>query len=185
MIRRPPRSTLFPYTTLFRSVGLPDCVKAEYESNMAFNAGEYNAHAILRYDSDNLEVELPADCQWKINKRKIDVSGTYWEYTDAFTYDGTEHGVYLAGLPEGLEVDYSENRKIETGTYVASATMIPTDRNNYEVPEINGCTWAIKKADRTLDAVSWTDDRDFVYEDRKSTRLNSSHPTTSRMPSSA
>src|SRR5947209_14828575 len=27
MIRRPPRSTLFPYTTLFRSVG--DCVIAE------------------------------------------------------------------------------------------------------------------------------------------------------------
>src|SRR3712207_8912429 len=25
MIRRPPRSTLFPYTTLFRSVLLPDC----------------------------------------------------------------------------------------------------------------------------------------------------------------
>src|SRR3712207_8673371 len=24
MIRRPPRSTLFPYTTLFRSVGVPD-----------------------------------------------------------------------------------------------------------------------------------------------------------------
>src|SRR2546427_4007697 len=26
MIRRPPRSTLFPYTTLFRSRGLPDAV---------------------------------------------------------------------------------------------------------------------------------------------------------------
>src|SRR2546430_12459087 len=25
MIRRPPRSTLFPYTTLFRSVGADDC----------------------------------------------------------------------------------------------------------------------------------------------------------------
>ena len=27
--------------------------------------------------------------------------------------------------------------------------------------------------------------RDYSMEDRKSTRLNSSHPTTSRMPSSA
>src|SRR2546426_6195627 len=26
MIRRPPRSTLFPYTTLFRSTGVPDVV---------------------------------------------------------------------------------------------------------------------------------------------------------------
>src|SRR5256885_5619200 len=25
MIRRPPRSTLFPYTTLFRSIGIPAC----------------------------------------------------------------------------------------------------------------------------------------------------------------
>src|SRR5258708_23749703 len=25
MIRRPPRSTLFPYTTLFRSAGIPSC----------------------------------------------------------------------------------------------------------------------------------------------------------------
>src|SRR3712207_8046606 len=29
MIRRPPRSTLFPYTTLFRSLGEPDLLAAE------------------------------------------------------------------------------------------------------------------------------------------------------------
>src|SRR5256885_5803291 len=29
MIRRPPRSTLFPYTTLFRSVGLGDVAAAD------------------------------------------------------------------------------------------------------------------------------------------------------------
>ena len=29
------------------------------------------------------------------------------------------------------------------------------------------------------------EDENFIIEDRKSTRLNSSHPTTSRMPSSA
>src|SRR5688572_32719337 len=28
MIRRPPRSTLFPYTTLFRSAGVRECVLA-------------------------------------------------------------------------------------------------------------------------------------------------------------
>src|SRR3712207_7897442 len=32
MIRRPPRSTLFPYTTLFRSVDLPDT--GQYEIGM-------------------------------------------------------------------------------------------------------------------------------------------------------
>src|SRR3712207_7282487 len=38
MIRRPPRSTLFPYTTLFRSFGTPKAfeqnVALEYERNM-------------------------------------------------------------------------------------------------------------------------------------------------------
>src|SRR3712207_9596693 len=36
MIRRPPRSTLFPYTTLFRSYGtnnLPDCSNMCHESS--------------------------------------------------------------------------------------------------------------------------------------------------------
>src|SRR5438874_10600759 len=29
MVRRPPRSTLFPYTTLFRSIGAPECFAIE------------------------------------------------------------------------------------------------------------------------------------------------------------
>src|SRR2546426_4769555 len=36
MIRRPPRSTLFPYTTLFRSV---------------FHAGDGNLHPLVLYDA--------------------------------------------------------------------------------------------------------------------------------------
>src|SRR2546430_6754689 len=35
MIRRPPRSTLFPYTTLFRSCGLGDGVPAGYDHDGA------------------------------------------------------------------------------------------------------------------------------------------------------
>src|SRR3712207_7976517 len=31
MIRRPPRSTLFPYTTLFRSVGLADPARGQHD----------------------------------------------------------------------------------------------------------------------------------------------------------
>src|SRR5258708_12476367 len=36
MIRRPPRSTLFPYTTLFRSRGLPECQSAATGRNAQF-----------------------------------------------------------------------------------------------------------------------------------------------------
>src|SRR3712207_8226884 len=42
MIRRPPRSTLFPYTTLFRSYGVPDQVEE-----------------IVLYYNKNLVAEVP------------------------------------------------------------------------------------------------------------------------------
>src|SRR3712207_7593328 len=38
MIRRPPRSTLFPYTTLFRSVGLTSMAIAPLANPWAFTA---------------------------------------------------------------------------------------------------------------------------------------------------
>lgn len=147
-----------------RLMNVPEGIGVEYEGNVAFNAGEYNAHAILRFDEDNLEVASPADCQWRINKRRIDISGAYWDYAGVFTYDGQEHGVYLAGLPDGLNIDYTDNVKIETGSYVASASLSPVDPFNFEVPEVNGCSWAIRKADRALGKVEWTDCGSFVYD---------------------
>src|SRR3712207_9376262 len=39
MIRRPPRSTHFPYTTLFRSPNLPDAVTREAYSHEVSSAG--------------------------------------------------------------------------------------------------------------------------------------------------
>ena len=145
-------------------MNVPEGIGVEYEGNVAFNAGEYNAHAILRFDEDNLEVASPADCQWRINKRRIDISGAYWDYAGVYTYDGQEHGVYLAGLPDGLNIDYTDNVKIETGSYVASASLSPVDPFNFEVPEVNGCSWAIRKADRALGKVEWTDCGSFVYD---------------------
>src|SRR5258707_7396549 len=44
MIRRPPRSTLFPYTTLFRSVRTPDAVAAVFEDRTLSYAA-LDAHA--------------------------------------------------------------------------------------------------------------------------------------------
>src|SRR3989449_2001042 len=43
MIRRPPRSTLFPYTTLFRSIGLLDQAIAELQKTVAISPREDNA----------------------------------------------------------------------------------------------------------------------------------------------
>src|SRR5258707_11984031 len=44
MIRRPPRSTLFPYTTLFRSVRTPDATAVVFEDRVLSYAA-LDAHA--------------------------------------------------------------------------------------------------------------------------------------------
>src|SRR2546429_1099528 len=44
MIRRPPRSTLFPYTTLFRSVKIGGVAKAEYAVLLADLALQLGLH---------------------------------------------------------------------------------------------------------------------------------------------
>src|SRR5256885_11971101 len=36
MIRRPPRSTLFPYTTLFRSIGIPAYINEQFNTPPQF-----------------------------------------------------------------------------------------------------------------------------------------------------
>src|SRR3712207_9545001 len=48
MIRRPPRSTLFPYTTLFRS---PDPLVVggrSYASRLLVGTGKFSSHAVMR-----------------------------------------------------------------------------------------------------------------------------------------
>src|SRR2546422_10267514 len=65
MIRRPPRSTLFPYTTLFRSLGLPEAAKKEVESELRrlerANRDSMEAQGIRTY------LETMAELPW--NKR--------------------------------------------------------------------------------------------------------------------
>jgi hypothetical protein len=144
--------------------GVPEGIHVDYENASGFNAGVYNAHAVLEYDSDNMFAMQPADCQWKINRDRFDISGVRWDYNEAFTYDGKEHGVYLEGLPEGINVEYSDNIKIDAGKYVATAVLSPSDPQNYETPEVNGCTWAINKAQIEKPDLEWTDCSGFVYD---------------------
>ena len=145
-------------------LGLPEGIGVEYEGNSAINAGIYNAQGNLVYDEANLYAEEPLDCQWKINKQRVDVTNVKWSYTDAFVYDGEEKSVYLENIPESVTAEYSDNVKVNTGKYVASATLVPNDTVNFEAPKISGCTWAINKAELSLTDVAWTSDENFVYD---------------------
>src|SRR6516165_11386156 len=65
MIRRPPRSTLFPYTTLFRSAGLPDDVVADSPCPSAL-------FARLRSEEHTSELQSQSNlvCRLLLEKKK-------------------------------------------------------------------------------------------------------------------
>src|SRR2546426_9037514 len=86
MIRRPPRSTLFPYTTLFRSsarrrVGRPrlrapgrgesHALRDGYDGHGAFRA-RYGRQPVLRSEEHTSELQSPCNlvCRLLLEKKK-------------------------------------------------------------------------------------------------------------------
>src|SRR5256885_16347789 len=69
MIRRPPRSTLFPYTTLFRSLqGLPPKVRE------AFVLAQFEELSYPRSEEHTSELQSPCNlvCRLLLEKKKHD-----------------------------------------------------------------------------------------------------------------
>src|SRR3712207_7632842 len=58
MIRRPPRSTLFPYPTLFRSLGVRGTATTERGTQTGHRGGVLYARLVLDLDSAQGAVEL-------------------------------------------------------------------------------------------------------------------------------
>ena len=80
-----------------------------------------------------------------VNKMKYNMSGVAWDYTGAFTHDGTEKTVALTGLPAGLTPSYTGNTATEAGIYSASVTFT-YDTVNYEAPAMPDLPWVIEPA---------------------------------------
>src|SRR2546426_6109644 len=85
MIRRPPRSTLFPYTTLFRSVGTGDrgnqvaAVELYYLVTCALSSvAHLNGH---RSEEHTSELQSPCNlvCRLLLEKKKINHIPTSYE----------------------------------------------------------------------------------------------------------
>src|SRR5690349_22771189 len=87
MIRRPPRSTLFPYTTLFRSVEIPDASATRPSSYPALApTGLDGARAALagrqdrkstRLNSSHVEISYAVFCLKKKKKKKKEHNSTH------------------------------------------------------------------------------------------------------------
>src|SRR5256885_5715347 len=80
MIRRPPRSTLFPYTTLFRSI-LDNCEvpianllgeagKGHYIAFNVLNVGRFKDRKSTRLNSSHLVISYAVFCLKKKKKKK-------------------------------------------------------------------------------------------------------------------
>src|SRR2546430_7540602 len=79
MIRRPPRSTLFPYTTLFRSIGTvvrPRAAVAEQDTVLVTRVGKGNPHGrdrkSTRLNSSHSQISYAVFCLKKKKNHQID-----------------------------------------------------------------------------------------------------------------
>ena len=100
-------------------------IEGEYIwGNKGIEAGGYTAEARLRYrHKENFEAPAVPELKWRIAKQEIDLSGVEWDYDGAFVYDDKPKTVRLKGVPEGLDVVYTDNSRINAGTYTARARL--------------------------------------------------------------
>ena len=91
------------------------------------NAGEYKATVkfIDRYES------MPSkELSYKINKADFDMSNVKFE-DKKLTYNGKKQKINVSGLPEGVTVSYTNNKKKDVGEYTVTAQFTISDVNNY------------------------------------------------------
>ena len=82
----------------------------------------------------------------KVNKIDYDLSNIKFEKIET-TYDGLEHVALISGtLPEGLKVEYSDNKLTNAGELTAVASFVEYDEINYNKPEDLTTTIKINKA---------------------------------------
>src|SRR2546427_11038105 len=67
MIRRPPRSTLFPYTTLFRSWTVPVGLSHRLGPSLTVDLSSGYAHAAAATSSGTIEVSGPTDTDLRLS----------------------------------------------------------------------------------------------------------------------
>src|SRR2546426_5011004 len=75
MIRRPPRSTLFPYTTLFRSVEFVCGGRAERVARHDFQLLREAADKLSRSEEHTSELQSPCNivCRLLLEKKKVSI----------------------------------------------------------------------------------------------------------------
>ena len=147
--------------------GYPEGVTPIYRGNSAKAAGKYEASVTFKVaDKKNFNIPVFENLTWEIAKADYDMSNAKWDYEGTITYDGRMHEVLLRGLPEGVKAVYSGNAAAETGSYEATAELVPYDKANYNIPTADKCSWQIAKADYDMSKVRWDYKDAKVYNGR-------------------
>ena len=145
--------------------GLPEGVTAQYTGNVASEAGEYSAQAVLipPEGSSFRETKILGKV-WRINKADIDVSAVRWNCPDDYVYDGMLKGVSLVNVPDQVRPVYTDNEAVDAGTYTAKAALIPYDTDNFNTPAQLECQWTIARAQIDISGAQWSGFETFAYD---------------------
>src|SRR6202453_3371317 len=81
MIRRPPRSTLFPYTTLFRSRWAPCARRSASRAVTSSRRGSSRDRKSTRLNSSHLRISYAVFCLKKNDRRRLAIGAQVWLVT--------------------------------------------------------------------------------------------------------
>ncbi|TDN82737.1 putative secreted protein (Por secretion system target), partial [Salegentibacter sp. 24] len=105
------------------------------------NVGTYSV-TIVSAETENY---LSASEEVSLVIKKAEITGVAFE-DDTFIYDGSEHSIYVSGLPDGAEVSYENNGKTNAGNFTVSATINQENYNDL----VLSAQLDIKKASQTI-----------------------------------
>ncbi|MDE6667870.1 MAG: MBG domain-containing protein [Clostridia bacterium] len=118
-----------------------------------------------------------------IEKGDYNMSDVTWVYSSAFTYDGSTKTIYLTGLPSGVTANYSNNSKVNAGTYSASVSSWNYDSTNYNAPSsVASKSWTINRA--TIDEPTFSKTNFDYSTSQQSFTISSTSYMTITLPSS-
>ena len=115
----------FTYDGTAKSIsvaGLPEGATVQYTNNGKVNVGTYDVTAVVSKENYN-DLTLSA----KMTIVAADIRGL--SFVDkTVTFDGQTQSIAVTGLPDGATVQYTNNEKIDAGTYEVTAVV---SKDNY------------------------------------------------------
>ena len=131
--------------------GVPDFASITYEGNNQIDAGTYIVKAHItaeNYMSLDLSARLTI---LNANFTNITFDG------QMFDYDGEPHSIYISGAPTGASVTYTNNNKIDAGTYTVTAKV---SMKNYNTLTLSA---TLRIVGKEITGVTF-DDQTFEYD---------------------